>query len=191
MAERTRIGMPLADFLAQFDNEPFELIAGERIPVTPAKKAHSKISKRLYDRILFYLAENELGEVFFETAFILEDKTDWVRGARVPDVCFYEQSRYDEHEAQNPDDAGKPFILVPDFVIEVISPTDKYSEVNIKVDAYLRDGVRLIWIVDPQRKTVTVYQGEDNMTTLRGDDALMAGDVLPNFSLVVHDIFST
>jgi len=189
MAERTRVGMPLADFLIQFDAQPFELIAGERIPVTPAKKAHSKISKRLYDRILFYLADKPIGEVFFETAFVLEDTTDWVRGARIPDVSFYEQSRYDAHESDNPDDAGKPFILVPDLVIEVISPTDKYSDVHAKVDAYLRDGVQLIWIADPQRKTVAVYAGADTPITLRTDDTLTASDVLPDFSLAVREIF--
>ena len=190
MAERTKIGMSLDEFMVRFEEQPFELINGEARDVTPAKKKHSKISKHIYDRILFYLVENDIGEVFFETTFIIEDKTDWVGGSRIPDVSFYEKSRFDEHEKDNPDDEEKPFILVPDLVVEVISPTDKYTDVNTKVDTYLSDGVKLIWIVDPQRKTIAVYEGNDTAKILRVDDTLTGENVLPDFELSVKDIFS-
>lgn len=190
MAERTKIRMSIDEYVARFEEQPFEIINGEIWAMTPAKKKHSKISKRIYDRILFFLSEHDLGEVFFETAFILEDVTDWVAGSRVPDVMFYECNRYDAHEAENPDDEGKPFILVPDLVVEIISPTDKYTEVNQKLDAYLGDGVKLIWIVDPQRKTISVYEGSDTPKTLREDDTLTGGDVLKGFELGVKEVFA-
>ena len=190
MAERTKIGMALTEFMARFDEQPFELIDGEIRDVTPAKKKHSKISKHIYDRILFYLVENDIGEVFFETTFILEDTSDWVSGSRIPDVSFYEKLRFERHEEENPDDEEKPFILVPDMVVEVISPTDKYSDVTAKVDTYLSDGVKLIWIIDPQRKSIAVYEGKDSPGTLRVDDTLTGGNVLPDFEVSVKDIFN-
>lgn len=189
MAERTKIRMSLDEFMARFEEQPFEIIDGEIREMTPAKKKHSKISKRIYDRILFFLSEHDLGEVFFETAFILEDVTDWVAGSRVPDVMVYERKRYDTHEAENPDDDEKPFILVPDLVVEVISPTDKYTEVNQKIDAYLSDGVKLIWIVDPQRKTISVYEGSDTPKILRKDNTLTGGEVLKGFELGGDEVF--
>lgn len=190
MAERTKIGMALNEFMARFDEQPFELINGEIRDVTSAKKKHSKISKHIYDRILFYLVENDIGEVFFESTFILEDKNDWVSGSRIPDVSFYEKSRFAAHEEENPDDEDKPFILVPDLVVEVISPTDKYTDINTKIDTYLSDGVKIIWIIDPQRKSIAVYQGKDTPETRRMDDTLTGGDVLPGFELSVKDIFN-
>ncbi|GAB5490629.1 MAG: hypothetical protein Phog2KO_08440 [Phototrophicaceae bacterium] len=190
MAERIQIGMPLDEFMVRFEDQPFELIEGDIRNVTPAKKKHSKLSKRIYDRILFYLVENEIGEVFFESTFIIEDKADWVSGSRIPDVSYYEMSRYEAHEKENPDEESKPFILVPDLVVEIISPTDKYTDINSKVDTYLADGVKLIWIIDPQRQTIAVYDGNDSANTLRVDDTLTGGTTLPNFEVALKEVFS-
>lgn len=189
MVEQVKIGMSLDEFMSRFEEQPFELINGELVTLAPTKKSHNKISKRIYDQILFYLVENDIGEVFFETTFILEDVTNWVAGSRVPDISFYEKSRYEVHEEQNPDTEQKPFILVPDLVVEVVSPTDKYSEINVKVDTYLTDGVKLIWIVDPQRKTIAAYEDSDSPKTYRLEDTLTGGSVLKGFEVPIIDIF--
>jgi len=159
--------------------------------MTPTKKRHCKISKQIYDKILYYLVEHEVGEVFFETTYILEDKSDWVAGSRVPDVSFYELERYNKYESENPDSDDKPFILVPDLAVEVVSPKDSYSKVNTKIEMYLSDGVRLLWIVDPQNKTIAVYESGNNIPkTLRDGDTLSGGLVLPEFVLDVGAIFA-
>lgn len=190
MAEKVKIRMTIEEFIEHFEEQPFEIINGELWEMSPAKKRHNKISKRIYDKILYFLAENEIGEVFFETTYILEDKSDWVKGSRVPDVSYYELKRYDKYEADNPDSDDKPFILVPDLVVEVISPNDRYSKVNEKIEAYLSDGVRLLWIVDPQRKTIEVYAASDTPKTLREGATLSGGVVLPKFTLSVNEIFA-
>lgn len=189
MAERTKIGMSLDEFMERFDEQPFELIDGEVRDVTPTKFQHSKISKRIFSRLLFYETETENGETFFETAFVLEDTSDWVRGARIPDVLYIQKERLEKYENEIEDGEKKPLILVPDLVVEVISPTDKYTDINTKIDTYLSDGVKLIWIVDPQRKTIAVYDGNDTAKILRVDDNLTGGDVLPEFEILVKDIF--
>ena len=190
MAEQVKIRMTIAEFMERFEAQPFELIQGAIWEMTPAKKRHSKISKRIYDKILYFLVEHEVGEVFFETTYILEDKSDWVEGSRVPDVSFYELERYNTYEANHPDSDDKPFILVPDLVVEVISPRDSYSKVNAKIATYLSDGVRLLWIVDPQNKTIAVYERDSKTpTTLNEGDTLSGGAVLPGFSLDVDDVF--
>lgn len=137
-----------------------------------------------------YETETENGESFFETAFVLEDNSDWVRAARIPDVLYIQKDRLIQYETNLENSDEKPLILVPDLVIEVISPTDKYSDVSTKVDTYLADGVKLIWIVDPQRKTITVYEGNDTGKILRIEDRLTGGNVLPAFEVDIKEIFS-
>ncbi len=186
---QTRSGMSLDDFLKRADTQRFEIINGNIIEMAPTKKPHSKVSKRIYDRILFYLVEQNKGEVFFETTYVTTDRSDWVKGARIPDVSFYEQSRYEAHEASNPDEDEKPFLIAPDFVVEIISPTDSYSKIEAKIRAYLSDGVPLIWIVDPQNHTVKVYAGRSEADVRQPGDALSGRDVLPGFTLPVADVF--
>ncbi|MGB7338711.1 MAG: Uma2 family endonuclease [Phototrophicaceae bacterium] len=108
----------------------------------------------------------------------------------MPDVLYIQKDRLIQYETNLENSDEKPLILVPDLVIEVISPTDKYSDVSTKVDTYLADGVKLIWIVDPQRKTITVYEGNDTGKILRIEDRLTGGNVLPAFELDIKEIFS-
>lgn len=77
---------------------------------------------------------------------------------------------------------------VPDLVIEVVSPGDSYTDLQNKVEHYLIDWVRLFWIIDPQRKTVSIYQG-DRFTALRNADILSGGDVIPGFQVTLTHVF--
>lgn len=191
MVEQIKVGMSLDEFMSRFEEQPFELINGELVTVAPTKFQHSKISKRIFAHLLMYEQNTKSGEAFFETAFVLEDVSNWVAGARIPDVIFVEKSRIEQYEAQVENIDEKPLILVPDLVVEVVSPTDKYSEINVKVDTYLADGVKLIWIVDPQRKTIAAYEDSDSPKTYRVEDTLTGGAVLTNFEVAVKDIFGS
>jgi len=80
--------------------------------------------------------------------------------------------------------------MVPDLAVEVISPGDSYSEVDEKVERYLNDGVRMVLVVDPQRRKVVVHVPNSNRPThLTENDILSGGDVLPGFEVKVADIF--
>jgi Uma2 family endonuclease len=94
-----------------------------------------------------------------------------------------------KYRVDNADHRDKPLVLVPDLAVEVISPKDSYSKVNEKIETYLSDGVRLLWIVDPQRKTIAIYEGSDTPKTLREGDTLSGGHVLPEFTLSVNEVF--
>jgi Uma2 family endonuclease len=92
MAEKVVIRMTMQEFIERFEEQPFELINGEIWEMSPVKFGHSQITKVIYDAIYDYLKENPIGEVFPETAFVLEDKSDWVEGSRVPDVMYIEKT---------------------------------------------------------------------------------------------------
>lgn len=80
--------------------------------------------------------------------------------------------------------------LIPDFVAEIVSPTDRYSKIYKKIALYLEDGVELIWIVDPQKRAVFVHRnGLDEFMILMSGATLTGADVLPGFEIATNTIF--
>ncbi len=79
--------------------------------------------------------------------------------------------------------------VVPDLVVEIISPNDRPVAVNDKAQMWLRYGVRLVLLVDPDDRTVTVLPEDGPAQTLTDADTLDGGDVLPGFTCPVRDIF--
>jgi Uma2 family endonuclease len=112
------------------------------------------------------------------------------------------------HIAQNPDTVLAPdFAFVhrdripltgipkgfwpgpPDLAVEVVSPTDTLFDVEEKVDEWLAAGVAMVWVVNPKRKTVTVYRSPTSSTILTVNDELDGQDVVPGFRCRVSDLF--
>lgn len=189
MTAQEKLGMPLDEFLEQGNDQPFEIINGERIPKLPNVSGHSFVI-RLLGRLL--PVESPLGETFTETTYILPDHYDsnWVTGSRIPDVMFYVAERWATYIQSNPDWAPKPYAIIPDLVIEVISPTDRVSELDAKIDAYLADGIRLIITIDPQRKKATVYAPDmEQPLHLSADAILDLSDVIPDFQIKLSSLF--
>jgi Uma2 family endonuclease len=122
-----------------------------------------------------------LGEVFTaETGFVLRRDPDTVRA---PDVAFVRAERVPQ--ARVP---GFP-AMAPDLVAEVVSPYDRAVEVSGKALAWLDAGVRLVWVVDPENRTVTVHR-PGGTTVLRGRDQLSGEDVLPGFALPLEELWA-
>src|SRR6185437_13858542 len=80
--------------------------------------------------------------------------------------------------------------VAPDLVVEVLSKGNTRREMQRKLAAYFRAGVRLVWYVDPAKRTVRVYTAFDRSTLLGEDDTLDGGDVLPGFALSIRDWFA-
>jgi len=76
---------------------------------------------------------------------------------------------------------------IPDLVVEVRSKNDTSPEVQRKVEDYLHAGVRLVWVADPQRGTVTAYRRDTPPQVFIEDDTLTAEDIIPGFALLVRD----
>jgi len=191
MADRTtRIGMPLDRFIEQSSDQPFEIINREKRMKLPTPSGHKTII-----RLLFMLLDNhnrtrKSGEVYSKTPFILTDDNDsnWVIGARIPDVMYYPADWLSAYEAKTPNHSARPLAVVPALVIEVASPAD--NELDEKISAYLRDGVRLIWVLDPQRRQATVHAPDLKQPLyLQPNGVLEAGDVMPGFEIALAKLF--
>jgi Uma2 family endonuclease len=185
--------MPLAEFLEAAAHQPFELINGERRPKLPNVSGHSEIIRLLFVALYLWSVQRAIGEVFAETTFVLPDADarDWVSGSRIPDIMMLDRQRVLDWKRATPDYAARPYPIIPDLVVEVVSPSDRYTEMNEKARLYLSDGVRLAWLVDPAGRNVAIHAaGADSPLVLRGDDAVLdGGDVLPGFSIALRDLF--
>jgi Uma2 family endonuclease len=189
----TKIGMPLNEFIQLYDSKgPFEIINGERIPIMPSVAGHNEVLDTLYMALRQHVESLNLGLVRIEATFILPDKYDsnWVEGSRTPDLMFIHVDRLTAYREAHPDWRQKPYLIVPDFVVEIVSPNDSFSKIDEKVDAYLLDGVRLIWVIDPQRRKAIVYTPDAEQSFhLRGDAVLDGEDVIPGFQIVLSKLF--
>ncbi|MEP7292598.1 MAG: Uma2 family endonuclease [Chloroflexota bacterium] len=189
MSVQDRVGMPLDEFIELGNEHPFEIINGERIPKLPTVGGHNYVIRLLFRLLSLH---SQIGECFIEATYVLPDHYDstWVSGSRTPDLLFITAERWTAYLEANPDWKQKPYLFVPDLVIEVISPTDKFTEVNNKVDAYLADGVRLIILIDPQRREAFVHAPDaEQPLHLSGDAQIDLSDVLPDLKIALPSLF--
>ena len=103
---------------------------------------------------------------------------------RKPDASFISSQRL------IPDMFSEGFATIaPDLAIEVVSPHDLYCEVEAKIDEYLRAGVRLVWVINPDRHVVRVHRLDGSVSEVSRDGQLSGEDVLPGFSTPVAPLF--
>jgi Uma2 family endonuclease len=191
-----QVGMSLDDFIRLYDKEgPFEIINGERIPLMPNVVGHNEIVKIIVFALHSFFANSPLGDVAFETPFVLSYVSSWVTGSLVPDVMYYAAERLAAYKDANPDWKKQPYILVPDLAVEVVSPNDNLGELDEKVDLYLTSGVRLVWVINPDKENVSIYTlistrpFTKQQTTLKVGDTLSGGEIIPGFEITVARLF--
>jgi Uma2 family endonuclease len=159
-----------ADELATFEGDGYryDLLKGELIRVSPAGFRYGRLAVEIARRLGNFLAEHAgLGVVVgAETGFRLSRHPDTVLG---PDAAVVLA-----HRLPSPAEQIGYLELAPDLVVEIVSPSDRWTTVSGKVDAYLAAGVRLVWVIEPGRRAVRVYTSEGAERWLLAE----VGDVL-------------
>ena len=180
----TTIQTMTATELSQMPDDGFrcELVRGELRKMAPASFDHGRYAANVACTLIPHVRANELGVVCIaDTGFLISSNPDTVRA---PDVAFVSQARVDQ--------IGKVrsfFPGPPDLAVEVISPGDTYSEVQEKVFDWLEAGTRMVVVVDPRKRAVTVYRSLTEITVLTENEILDGGDVVPGWSMPVRNIF--
>ena len=173
-----------ADDLLRLDSEGVrgELIRGVLHETMPAGKRHGRIVTNLVFELVSFTRPRQLGVVVASgSGVLLERDPDTVRD---PDIGFTSVER-----APLDDDTPGYAEVPPDLVVEVVSPSDKPPEVNAKASMWLSFGVRLVWVVYPETRTVDVHREGRGVETLDEDDALDGLDVLPGFRCPLRAVF--
>ena len=182
----TKAKLLTADDLLRLDAEGVrgELIRGVLCETMPAGYEHGTIVMNLGIALGNFIKPRELGSLTASDSGVwLERDPDTVRE---PDVAYFSA------ETMPPGMRVTGYAETPpDLVVEVVSPSDTVREVNDKAFMWLGYGVRLVWVVYPDTRTVDVYRSGRAVTTLTEDDSLDGLDVLPGFTCAVSDIFGT
>ena len=172
------------DLLTMPDRDSFELVDGELVERNMGWKS-SWIGGRLYFFLSTYCESRNSGWVAPADASY-QCFPDDSHKVRKPDVSFIRQERLTAD--QEPEGHCR---IAPDLAVEVISPNDLYSEVEVKVDEYLQAGVTLVWVIDPATHTVRVHRANGSVADLKEDDELDGENVLPEFRCAVRELFRT
>jgi Uma2 family endonuclease len=164
------------------DGFRYELVRGELRKMSPAGTEHGAVVWNLSGLLAPYLRGHNLGQGFgAETGFKIASDPDTVRAA---DIAFVRRERIPETGI--PDNFWETF---PDLAVEVVSPGDRYAEIEEKVGDWLGAGVRAVWIVSPKQRSVAVYRSMTDVTHLSEGDELDGGEVVPGFRCKVAEIF--
>jgi Uma2 family endonuclease len=175
--------LSIEEFLARHGDTPrVELIQGVVKEYPMPGLEHGKICMKIGALIFNHVEARDLGHVMSNDSFVRTGR-DSVRGA---DVLFYSYERLPK---------GQPIPRtmhqqVPDLVVEVKSPSDNWTELFGKVVEYLRAGVRVVVLLDPESATASVYRPNELQRVLHNGDELTLPDVLPGFAVPVNRLFA-
>jgi Uma2 family endonuclease len=159
-----------------------ELVKGEISTMPPAGGEHGSVASNLHRLLGQFVWSNKLGVTpIADAGYILSHDPDTVRA---PDLSFVARERIPAN--------GMPvgyWPIAPDLAVEVISPSEGVNDIQTKVIAYLSAGTRMMWLVFPRTRTVTVYRSLQNARILTANDTLSGEEVVPGFTCQVAELF--
>ncbi len=185
---RPPTGLMTAEEFCEFVHRPenenryFELDEGKVIELPPPQVPHGFFAQNIGARLWMFARQRKRGYVCSnDTGVVIRRKPDTVRG---PDVMFFDDGKSAKEIAETAYAENPPVLAV-----EVLSPSDRPSRVARKVNQYLRAGVKLVWVVDPEIREVGVHRPGIELQLLTADDVLTGGDELPGFECRVAEFF--
>ncbi|MEM9941447.1 MAG: Uma2 family endonuclease [Planctomycetota bacterium] len=184
MATDTRQSITAADelFAMPSDGNRYELVNGVLKMMSPAGSEHGDITARITFLLTRHVYDGDLGKVYAaETGFLISTSPDTVRA---PDTCFVSHERL---STVHPTRGYLP--LAPDLVIEVISPNDRFSEVEAKAKQWLNAGTKIVLVADPQNLSLKSYRKGSSIETFESGEIFAADEVCKDWTLEVDDAF--
>jgi Uma2 family endonuclease len=158
-----------------------ELIDGILVE-KPMASFESRLAIILAYFLELFLEDHDLGAVLGEAGLLRL----FPGRVRAPDVSFVSWKRMPNQEFPEQAIAS----LAPDLAVEVLSESNTEAEMRRKVQEYFQAGGKLVWLVDPNARTVRVYTSPRRSVLLTEDDTLDGRKVLPGFSLPIRKWFA-
>ncbi len=171
------------DLLAMEEEECYELIDGKLVEKAMSTWANY-VAGNLYYLLSNFCREHQLGWVFPEgtTYQCFPSLPNMVRRADVSFICL---GRFSLEQAHAEGHIG----VAPDLAVEVLSPHDSAYKLGNKVQAYLKAGVKLVWVIHPEAKFVQIFRLHVPGTILGEKDELTGEEVIPGFRCPVAKLF--
>jgi Uma2 family endonuclease len=170
------------DLLRMPDGDRFELVDGQLVEKVMGMKS-GWVAGRVFKSLAIY--EDQHGGHAFPDGVSYQCFPFDPGLVRRPDASFICAGRFENDEIP---EGHCP--IHPDLAVEMVSPNDMYRHVEEKVEEYLRAGVRLVWVLNPENHTVRVFEDKEVRSTQLGpSDELTAPEVLPGFRCRISDLF--
>ena len=157
---------------------PEELVKGRIVAMPLPGFRHGRICNKVGRILGNHAEERDLGHVLSNDAGVITERgPDSVRG---PDISFYRYERLPKEARPE----GYPEVS-PDLVFEVLSPTDRWPKVLGKVVEYLDAGVAAVCVIDPEQRSLHLYEGDRAVRILGAADELTVPALLGDFRVAV------
>jgi Uma2 family endonuclease len=163
------------------DGRRYELVDGELERMPPTGEVHGDVDRQFIWLLESFIRPRGIEKLFVETSFVLSSDRQTVRQ---PDIAFVLAERL-IHDR----DRERSVRLAPDLVIEIVSPSDRRSAVVAKAHEYPHYGVRLVWVVDPPSRSVTIFRIDGSVEVLGHGDTIDGEDIIPGFKASIREIF--
>ncbi|GMU54309.1 MAG: hypothetical protein AMXMBFR33_34550 [Candidatus Xenobia bacterium] len=160
----------------------FEIVRGEVVALSPTGGTHGQVECNALLVLAGPVKAQRLGRLYVgEVGVVIEQDPLTVRGA---DVAFV-------HRDQGPvATSPEGYLLTPPaLVVEVLSPNDRASEVEGKVQEYLQAGVQVVLLLDPQNLCATLARPNSTRLVLQANERLELPELLPDWSVAVGEFF--
>jgi Uma2 family endonuclease len=150
--------------------------SGELIIMPPTGGNTGKRNVKLITQLDLWNSQTRLGEVFdSNTGFTLPNGAD-----RSPDASWVSRERW---EALTPEQQDKFVPLCPDFVVELMSPSDRLEKTRQKMQEYQENGAKLGWLINRKQQQIEIYRWHQAVEILEHPNQISGEDVLPGFVL--------
>jgi Uma2 family endonuclease len=160
-------------------DKEYEIVNGELEEKEMAGARHGGTGTRIIIELGYHVKTNRLGRVYGPDTTFQVGLND-----RLPDVSFVAAARIPAEG----EPVGKwPF--APDLAVEVVSPNDLWDKLNSKIREYFAAGVRQVWLVAPEDRTLSIYRSRTNVQVLTDEDDLVAEDLFPGLRCPLAEIF--
>ena len=156
--------------------------SGNLVIMSPTGGETGNRNGRLIQQLFNWSDDNELGIVFdSSTGFKLPNGAD-----RSPDAAWVDLERW---QSLTPEQQEQFVPLCPDFVVELMSPSDALSKAQEKMAEYLDNGLRLGWLINRKGQFVEIYRPNQPVERLENPTQLSGETVLPDFNLKLSYIW--
>ncbi|WP_424098412.1 Uma2 family endonuclease [Moorena producens] len=155
---------------------------GELIILSPTGSTTGERNADLIYQLKAWSRQNNLGKVFdSNTGFTLPNGAD-----RSPDASWVQQERWD---ALTPVEQERFAPICPDFVVELMSPSDSLEKTRAKMREYMENGARLGWLINRKQRKTEIYRPHQAVEIINNPDTMSGEDVLPGFVLDLSTIW--
>lgn len=159
-----------------------ELVEGQIKIMPPTGFKHGRVESKTTRLLGNFVEKHQLGETQGgEVGVYTRRDPDTVRGA---DVLFISSQRLQQVKSESYLD------VAPELIVEVLSPNDRWLDVEQKLEEYFAIGVDRVWIADPMRQTLRIYTAHNEFTILQESDTVKDEAILPGFECKVAEFFS-